>query len=233
MNYFIESEYILVVRYYEPMAILKDMLVIGEIYFKAKFNECKNRSPILGRYEQHVGHSVFAVDNDARLYRIKWQDIKDGKYHKTLVKEKVENFYVDVRLGLATINTNNTLSFETGPEVDLKAKVDTIPTWTILTPISECWIVCGDIDGYAIMVSVTEKGYVRSTLKFKLTSNGYDHGRGIEFAGIYSLHQAYVRGRRSIILAIERDGCCYLISVAYGIISKLQSIDSIVSVGVS
>ena len=29
-------------------------------------------------------------------------------------------------------------------------------------------------------------------------------------------------------MAIERDGCCHLISVMYGMTSKLQSIDSIV-----
>ena len=34
------------------------------------------------------------------------------------------------------------------------------------------------------------------------------------------------------MLATERDGCCHLISVSYGRMSKLQSIDSIVSADV-
>ena len=82
-------------------------------------------------------------------------------------------------------------------------------------------------------------GDIRYSLKLNLTSNGYkrenneDGDAGIQYertecTGIFTLHQAYVRGGRGIILAIERDGCCHLISTANGRLSKLQSIDSIV-----
>ena len=114
--------------------------------------------------------------------------------------------------------------------------------------IAKWWIACGDrdlkTDGHAIMASVNDKGDIRSTLTLKLTSNGYVNKftdpfgdksieyEDLEFAGIYSLHNVYVRGRRGIMLAIERDGCCHLISVMYGIMSKLQSIASIVNVDV-
>ena len=137
--------------------------------------------------------------------------------------------------GLASLNIRDTLSLPSDTEVDLKAKVDFNATWTIVTCVAECWIACGDRDlehdGHAIMASVSNKGNIRSTLKLKLTSNGYNNLNNFrKFAGIYSIHQAYVRGRRGIILAIERDGCCHLISVAYGCLSKLQSIESIVNV---
>ena len=108
-NFFIEGENILVVRFYKPMTIFRGLKEVGQIEFTAKQERCKNRKPIRGRYEQQAGHSVYAVDNDARLYRIEWQDIKDGKYRKTLVKSNVKNFYVDGKLGLATLNVNSTL----------------------------------------------------------------------------------------------------------------------------
>ena len=174
------------------------------------------------------------MDKYADLYRIDWQDITDGKYCKTLVKSKVKRFYVDKGLGLATVNIDGTLNLAIEAEVDLRVNVDSKAEWTILTCIAKFWIVSGDrdIEGMAIMVSISKKGDIRSIFKLKLTSNGYKNRQNLEYAGIYSLHQAYVRGRRGIMLAIERDGCCHLISVAYGRLSKLQSIDSIVNVDV-
>ena len=238
-NSFVDGEYmLLVVSFDDQMIILRDLVEIGQIEFAAKYEYCKSGNEIRGRYAQQAGHSVYAVDDGARLYRIEWQDIKDGKYVKTLVKEKVENFYVDGRLGLATLSTNNVLSSPSGTDVDLKAKVDSKATWTIVACIAKCWIVCGDrdheTDGHAIMTSVNDKGDVRSTLTLKLTSNGYVNDEGIKFkfASIYSLHNVFTRGRRGIMLAIERDGCCHLISVVYGRLSKLQSTNSIVNVNV-
>ena len=230
-SYFIEGEYMLMVRS-GSMAILRDLQVIGQIEFESKQEDCKNDISIRGRYEQQVGHRVFAVDNEARLYRIEWQDIKDGKYCKTLVKSNVKHFYVDGGLGLATLTLDDTLSLATGIQVDLRAKVDSEASWTIVTSIAKCWIACSDrdIEGHAIMASVNRQGKAKKPLKLKLTSNGYVRKDGNKFAGIYSLHQVYVRGRRGIMLAIERDGCCHLISVTYGRMSKLQSIASIVNV---
>ena len=83
------------------------------------------------------------------------------------------------------------------------------------------------------MASISNNGDIRSTLKLKLTSNGYENRDEIMFAGIYSLHDVFTRGRRGIILAIERDGCCHLISVMYGRMPKLQCIASIVNIDVA
>ena len=150
---------------------------------------------------------------------------KDGKIlemasiRKTLVKTNVKHFYVDGELGLAIVNMNDTLSLATNSEINLKAKVDSEAKWTIVTSNAKYWIVCGDLEseGHSIMASISRQGYVRSILKLKLTSNGYINDKhGTEYSGILTLHQAYLRGRRGIMLAIERDGCCHLISVAYG-----------------
>ena len=207
----IEGDYTLLVRNFNPMAIFRDLREIGQIEFEAKHELCKNGQSIRGRYTQQAGHSVYAVDRLARLYRIEWQDIKDGKYVKTLLKTNVKNFFVDEKLGMVTLNLDRTLSLPNLSEVDLKAKVNSEAKWTIATCIAKCWIVSGDLDvgrdGQAIMASISRQGYIRSILKLKLTSNGYvSEDDGIMFAGIYSLHQAYDRGRRGIILAIEKIG---------------------------
>ena len=236
-NSFVDGEYmLLVVRLSELMIILKDLVEIDCAVFAAKYEYCKNGHVIRGSYAQQSGHSVYAVDRHSSLYRIEWQDIKDGKYLKTLVKEDVVNFYVDGRLGLATLNWNSVLSLPSGTEVDLKAKVGIKARWAIVACIAKCWIACGErdlmTDGHAIMASVSDEGEIRSTLTLKLTSNGYVSEYGRKFAGIYSLHNVFTRGRRGIMLAIERDGCCHLISVTHGRMSKLQSVASIVNVDV-
>ena len=233
LNVFVDGEYMIVVIYDRPMRILRNLQDIGQIEFRGKYEICKNYEDIHGRYAQQVGRSVYALDNGGRLFRIEWQDIKDGKYDKTFVKSSVENFYVDRRLGLATINLDHTLSFASETEVDLGQKIDSKVIWTIVTCFAKCWIVSGDRDSQAIMASISKKSDIRSTLKLMLTSNGYKNYRDRrEYRGICSLHQAYVRGRRGIMLAIERDGCCHLISVHYGRLSKIESIDSIVNVDV-
>ena len=114
-------------------------------------------------------------------------------------------------------------------EVDLRKKVDSRAEWTIVTCIAKSWVVSGhlDLDGHAIMARISKQGNVRSTLKLKLTSNGYRNYDGRGYVGIFTLHQTYVRGRGGIILAVERDWYCHLISVAHGRLSKLQSLDSI------
>ena len=231
-NCFVEGEYMLVVKYGKPIAILRDLQEIGQIEFSAKHETCKNNKPIGGRHSQQAGHSVYVISNDACLYSIEWQDVKNGKYVKTLVKENVRRFFVDRRLGLAIVNKDDTLKLPSLNEVDLKAKVDSYAAWTIVSCIAKFWIVSGhlDSDGHTIMASISDKGNIKSTLKLKLTSNGYKNRDGREFAGIFTLQNVFIRGRRGIMLAIERDGCCHLISVAYGRMSKMQSIDSIVNV---
>ena len=234
INCFVEGDYTLLVRHGKSMLILEDLREIDEIEFDAKYYLCKNVSLLRGRHAQQVSRSVYAADNYACLYRIDWQDIKDGKYDKTLVKENVENFYLDRRLGLATLNLNHTLSLPDLTEVDLKAKVGSIFRWTIVTCIAKCWIVCGDLfHSEAIMATIDRQGEIKSALKLKLTSNGYKNRDGRKFEGIFTLQKAFVRGRRGIIFAIERDGYCHLISVNYGRLSMLQSIDSIVNLDVN
>ena len=97
-----------------------------------------------------------------------------------------------------------------------------------MTCIAKCWIVSGDHKDEAVIESMSKKEDTRSTLKLNLTSNGFKHWDGREYGGIYALRKVYVTGMRGIMMAIERDGYCHLISVDFGRLSVLQSIDSIV-----
>lgn len=49
-----------------------------------------------------------------------------------------------------------------------------------------------------------------------------------KYGGIYSLRMVYDKDTYGIIMAIERDDYCHLMSIVYGRIEKLQSINSIV-----
>ena len=230
-NCFIDGEYMLVVGLYGGIEILRDLQHIGQIEFQDRVEKCKNGQPIHGRYAQQTGQTVYAVDRYEDLYRIEWQDIKEGIYQKTLVKSYVQNFFVDKILGMAIVDTADTLYLDNEVEVDL-TKVNTQAEWTIVTCIAKCWIVSGDHKDQASMASINKKGEVKSMLKLRLTSNGYKHWNGRGYEGIYALRKVYVTGMRGIIMAIERDGCCHLISVDFGRLSVLQSIESIVPLDV-
>ena len=54
------------------------------------------------------------------------------------MKSNVKNFYVDERLGLATINVDYSLSLASAYDVDHPAKVDDIAKWTLVTCIAKC-----------------------------------------------------------------------------------------------
>ena len=227
--------------------------VVGDIEFEGKQQECKNECSILGRWSLQVGVTVYALDMYACLYRVEWQDIIDGGYGKTLVKDNVVNFCIDKEQGLATLNMNHTLSLPSGAEVDLREKMAIKVEWTIVACIAKYWIVCGDRESQSIVASISKQGYVTSMLKVKLTANGYrkeiirdeeysydgaedsdsqhkmkeyviEYER-MKYAGIHTLHQVFARGRKGITMAIERDGFCHLICLTYGRMSKLQSLD--------
>ena len=160
--------------------------------------------------------------------------------------------YVDKELGVFTINRLCSLCLENRTKVNLPTISCYSAIWTIVTCVAKFWIVSGDrnlandhnlffnllrygnlfgdrsIVGEVTMASISKKGKVILTLTIKLTSNGYKNSDGKEFAGIYTLQKVYVTGMQGIMIAIERDGSCHLISVDYGRLSILHSIDSIV-----
>ena len=57
-NCFFQERYILVIRFFKPMVILRDLKEIGQIEFKANYECCKNGHFIVGRYAQQVSQTV-------------------------------------------------------------------------------------------------------------------------------------------------------------------------------
>ena len=164
----------LVVRCFKPISVFRGTQEVGMIDFSGKSDKCKNGMPVLGRWSQQAGGSVYVVDHrGGGLYRVEWQDVKYGKYCKTPVKSRVNDFYVDRDIGLCTVSWNGVLTLNSGTEVLLNQKVELDTNWTIVTCIVKCWIVSGQSDGHAIIASISNKGCFVSTAKLKLSSNGY------------------------------------------------------------
>ena len=66
---------------------------------------------------------------------------------------------------------------------------------------------------------------MRRPLVIKMTSNGY----GASHATMYSMRTVYATRHQAVILALERDGCCHLVSVARrGSLTLLMTVDGIV-----
>ena len=195
-NCFIDGESMLIVGYYRWIAILRDLKYIGKIDLDIIHESCKNGLTIHGRYSQQVGNTVYAVDRHGRLYRIEWQDIKEGKYQKTLVKPHVQNFYVDIELGVCTVK-NDTLYLESGTVVNLRNEAYYYENWTIVTCVAKCWIVSGDRNHFGdcnivhdvTMARISKRGKVISRLKIKQTYNGYKDIFGKKYGGIYALQK--------------------------------------------
>lgn len=146
------------------------------------------------------------------------------------MKSNVENFYVYRELGLATLNWTGDLSLANGFEVDLLLKVESKAKWTIMICVNKFWVVSADSDYEATITSISKKAEIRSVLKFEIASKGYKDMSSFKgkYGGIYSLRKVYDKSTYGIIMAIECDDCCHLMSIVYGRMAKLQSINSIV-----
>ena len=85
--------------------VIRDLQKIGEIEVTGNYKMCKYNQLLVGQWVQKTDQFVYFVNiSDHGLYRMEWQDIKDGKYFKTLVKPDVEHFFADKGLGLATFD---------------------------------------------------------------------------------------------------------------------------------
>ena len=116
---FVEGEYMLLVDFFYGMTILRDLQYIGKIEFRPNYEVPRRDEPIYRRYAQQVGQTVYVVDHNGFLYRIAWQDIKEGKYEKKLIRSDLMNFFVDKILGIAILDIVGTLYLDDEVELDL------------------------------------------------------------------------------------------------------------------
>ena len=208
-----------------PTYIYKDRIMIGNVGIQGKLAKCKNQYPITDRWIQTRDDDIFTIDSHSSLYRIKWSDIKQGKYDlHALIDTQVEDFYA-AKDRLAILKQDGSLLVGSKSLVLHSVLPDTHAIkWTIVVRAARHWIVAGDIDGQAIVASVDYKMRFSSSIYVDLTSNGYE-GK----PHMHDIHMAIERDRAAVLLACERDGCCHLISVSSrGVLVMLQRLATLI-----
>lgn len=137
-----------------------------------------------------------------------WSDL--GKKIKAkLFDSEVEDFCVDGG-GVAILSLGKMLKLPNGLQKCMKT-VNWIVKWTIIIKACKSWILCGEYEGKATIVSVNFKAALCSELYLKMTCNGFK-GK----PNMLCLKTAITREKKAIVLATERDGWCHLISISYG-----------------
>ena len=209
-----------VFKYKGNVVVVDDREHAGWTEFK-----CRQR-PISGMYVanrwcQQLDDDIYIVDDKDRLMRISWHDVKAGRYAShAVVDSHVEDFYVHDQ-GIAILKTTGTLVINGGQTVCMQA-VDDNAKWSAVVKAADRWLVCGDkTDMTSTIVNLDDQGVVISSVSI-LTKAVYDD------AWIKYLKTAIVRHHQAIILAIDVDACCHLISMTAS--GRLHIIDSMPSI---
>ena len=123
--------------------------------------------------------------------------------------------------GNAILKTTGTLVINIDQTVDMQA-IDAGVKWSTVIKAADRWLVCGDkTDMTSTIASLDDRGVVISTVSIR--TNAVSGQAWIKY-----LKTAIVRHDRAIILAIDVDACCHLISMtASGRLHMLDSMPSI------
>ena len=176
---------------------------------------------IADKWCQQLNDDIYIIDNRDRLQRISWQDIKAGRYTRhSVVDSNVEDFYMHDQ-GNAILKTTGTLVLNAGRHsVEMHDMHDTFSSvkWSTVIKSADRWIVCGDRkDSSSTIVSLDDRGVVISSVSIVTRAAWGD-------AFIKYLKTAIVRRHEAIILAIDVNSCCHLISMTAS--GHLHTLDS-------
>ena len=213
----------------DGISILKDGKLQYNIDFKPRYRYGKSFFSLLGRWNQQFNDQVYMIDHRDHLYRIFWTDIVQSvSVIPELIGSQVEDFCVSKK-GMAIIYKNG--DFKLPGEIMVKSeRFPADVRWSIVVRASHRWIISGDHIGNAVMMALSEKGYMQSSLTVKLNHSGY---KPEQHAVLYCLKVAVERRRCCLILAFGIDGCCHLISMTRsGYLILIESIDSMLDANV-
>ena len=203
------NDYIMYVRSEDGITLLKDGKLQFEIGFRARLRLENCYYSICSRWNQQFGVDIYMIDEKDDLYTICWTDIEKGTpVAPKLIDSQVEDFYV-IRKGMAIVYRNGDLKLPGSIKVDSK----TIPAdvkWSTILYTSNRWIVAGHNKGHVVLVRLSTKCIVRSSLTIKLSHNGYDAAL---LGTLKYLKVAVERRYCCLLLAFGTDGCCHLISM--------------------
>ena len=161
----------------------------------------------MNRWLQQTNHSVYIRDEGDGLYHIAWSDIMNGgQIKKNLIATKIENFFASAN-GVAMISKDGKLLLPRGKVVDLELILNKSKP-SILIKLANHWIVSGDLDGQAIIASFSDTGKLCSRVTIDMTSS-----KSRDTAMMYCLQTLAVDRGRAVALAVEREGCCRLLSM--------------------
>ena len=177
---------------------------------------------ICDRWSQQLNDDIYVIDNSDRLIRISWQDVTAHRYASlAVVDSRVEDFYVHDQ-GNAILKTTGTLVLNSvSRSVNMQAVYAGVK-WSTVIKAANRWLVCGDkTDMTSAIVSLDDRGVIISSVSIRTTAV---YGQ----AFIKYLKTAVVRQHQAIILAIDVDACCHLISMtASGHLHTLESMPTI------
>ena len=225
----INGSFILVIRRSAQAIVFNGSKQMGEVEIEARSRLCKNQAYIYGRWCQHRGDDIYVIDIKDELYHISWVDIKAGLYDKfTRIAVGIEDFCFDRNEGAGILSKDGKLKLPRDKTVDLKL-IDAHKSWTIVIKSASRWIVSGEADNHASMVSIDKFGRILSKIDIELTTNSYKEGGATKPTFIDFVKSVIERDNRSVMFVGERDGCWHLVSLLQkGKLILLQSNPTIV-----
>ena len=150
---------------------------------------------------------MYIIDQGDNLYHIAWPDnMNDGQIMKTLIASKIEDFFAAANV-VGMIGKDGKLTLSKGKLIDLELTLKKIKP-SILIKLANHWIVSGDLDGQAIIASFSDTGKLSSRVAIDMTSR-----KSRDTAMMFCLKTVVVDRGRAVMLAVEREGCCRLLSM--------------------
>lgn len=186
---------------------------------------CNNGWTITDRRYYSDEDNVYIIDHADKLHRLSWYNIENQRYpKKTKVATEVENFQV-TPTGLAILSPSGKLSIPNGESLDLRI-INSQAKWSILTQAAGNWILSGDIGYKSVVAAISGDLSMVSSMNLNMTSNGNIAKSSLE---MMCIKIAYEYMKSAILLTVERDGCCHLLSLSSkGRLGYMQNYPSLV-----
>ena len=209
---------IVVMFAHDRATVIVDRLPAGYIDVKCRSRDVSGMY-VGDRWCQQLVDDIYVIDRQDTLIRISWHDVAQRYDIIAVVDSQVEDFCVHDH-GNAILKTTGTLVMTDGQTVDMQA-VDAGVKWSTVIKAADRWLVCGDkTDMTSTIASLDDRGVVISHVSIRT--------KAVEGqACIKYLKTAIVRHHRAIILAIDVDACCHLISMTAS--GRQHTIDSMLT----
>ena len=197
---------VLVTRSGKPAMVFRGSSFIRSLDVIIRKSAGENRSSLKDRWIRKDRVGVYLIDNQDILYLFKWSDIDENNLkNKIQIETNVENFYVS--------HKRITVLQKTGKLIipsKLLLKLSTVKEnakWSTVVHTESHWIVSGDLDGQAIIASITRALKPQIPLTPSIDPSTPFHRCNT----IFSLTPISTSRKATVLLPIEQSGGCHLI----------------------